>query len=141
MATSEKKLSLLYTMLPLMPPVMICFANLTVSIYTNVIFIKYVFAHLLYSIPHVHLLVTFLLYTSQIPRMHYGQIMIIYALKCHFHIKKCTNPPFLIHVLFCGINCQLIELRSNHSLASFKKDCKNYILLNSITNDYRNLMA
>ena len=34
-----------------------------------------------------------------------------------------------------------IELRSNHSLASFKKDCKNYILLNSITNDYRNLMA
>ena len=30
-----------------------------------------------------------------------------------------------------------IELRSNHSLASFKKDCKNYILLNSITNDYK----
>ena len=92
---------------PFDAPVMICFANLTVSIYTNVIFIKYVFAYLLYSIHHVHLLVTFLLYTSQIPHMHYGQIMIIYALKCHFHIKKCTNPPFLTHVLFCGISCQL----------------------------------
>ena len=117
-------------MLPLMPPVVICFANLTVSIYTNVIFIKYVFAHLLYSIPLVHLLMTFLLYIPQIPHMHYGQIMIIYALNSHFHIKKCTNPPFLIHVLFCGINCQLIYAQI--MLASFTKDCKNYILLNSI---------
>ena len=133
----RKKRFVLYTMLPLMPPVMICFVNLTVSIYTNVIVIKYLFAHLLYSIPHVHLLVTFLIYTSQIPHMHYGQIMIIYALKCHFHIKKCINPPFHIHVLFCGINCQL-NYAQIILLLRVKKD---YILLNSITNDYQNLMA
>ena len=132
----RKKRFVLFTMLPLMPPVMICFVNLTVSIYTNVIVIKYLFAHLLYSIPCSPL--------TDLLNLHIPNSS--YALRSNYDYL-CLKVPFPHKEMYkssLSYSCSFlwnklpIELCSNHSLASCKKD---YILLNSITNDYRNLMA